>query len=250
MIKNIEGKTVKVLLKDGKVQLPEEIKQKINEHWEKVVTQNPNLWNGEITCVIDYIENDKELTIVCKKTDYAHYLYDEQIGLPDQYKCYNVFADSLLETQDGYYVIGELDEKMSYPFCMQLPGGNVDDNDMVENEFNILHAIQREVLEELNIDIQDINQVTQNKLKYVMHVLGKGNGYGIVAKTKLKMSAQQMKEYYDKYLLYLKENNLEVEFGKIYCIKKEKFLTELEKLPNPKRAYLKPLIQEDIKNAF
>lgn len=248
MIKNIEGKMVKVLLKNGKVQLPEEIRQKMNEYWENVVAQNSNLWNGEIVCVIDYIETDRELTIVCQKSDYAHYLYDERIGLPDQYKCYNVFADSLLETQDGYYVIGELDEKMSYPFCMQLPGGNVDNNDRIENEFDILHAIQREVWEELNIDIQDTNQVTENKLKYFMHVLGKGNGYGIVAKTKLKMLAQQMKEYYDKYLVYLKENNLEIEFGKIHLIKKENALSELEKLPNPKREYLKLLLQEDSKN--
>lgn len=131
---------------------------------------------------------------------------------------------------------------------MQLPGGNVDHNDMIENEFNIFHAIQREVMEELNIDIQNTNQVIENKLKYLMHVLGKGNGYGIVAKTKLKMSAQQMKEYYEKYLGYLKENNLEIEFGKIHLIKKENALEELEKLPNPKRAYLKPLIQEDCKN--
>lgn len=99
MIKNIEGKIVKVILKNGKVQLPEEIKQKINEYWENVVAQNSNLWNGEIICVINYMETDKKLTIVCQKSDYAHYLYDERIGLPDQYKCYNVFADSLLETR-------------------------------------------------------------------------------------------------------------------------------------------------------
>jgi len=245
MIKNIGRKKLKMILQPGKIEFPVEIRQKIEEHWKKVIGENSNLWNGEIVCVTDYIEAETELTMVCQKSDYAHYLYDERIGLPDKYKCYNLFADSLLETQDGYYVIGELEENMSYPFCLQLPGGNVDLNDINDEKIDILHAIQREVLEELNVDIQDENQVIESNLKYLMHVLGKGNGYGVVAKTKLKMKAKQMKEHYEQYLKYLKENNLEVEFGKIHLLQKETVLEELRKIPNPQREYLQPLMEEE-----
>ena len=228
MIKNIGRKKLKMILQPGKIEFPVEIRQKIEEHWKKVIGENSNLWNGEIVCVTDYFETETEL-----------------IGLPDKYKCYNLFADSLLETQDGYYVIGELEENMSYPFCLQLPGGNVDLNDINDEKIDILHAIQREVLEELNVDIQDENQVIESNLKYLMHVLGKGNGYGVVAKTKLKMKAKQMKEHYEQYLKYLKENNLEVEFGKIHLLPKETVLEELRKIPNPQREYLQPLMEEE-----
>ncbi len=118
-------------------------------------------------------------------------------------------------------------------------------NDINDEKIDILHAIQREVLEELNVDIQDENQVIESNLKYLMHVLGKGNGYGVVAKTKLKMKAKQMKEHYEQYLKYLKENNLEVEFGKIHLLQKETVLEELRKIPNPQREYLQPLMEEE-----
>lgn len=245
MIKNIGRKKLEIILQPGKIAFPIEIRQKIEEHWKKVVEENSNLWNGEIVCVTDCRETETELTMVCQKSDYAHYLYDERIGLLDEYKCYNLFADSLLETEDGHYVIGELDENMSYPFCLQLPGGNVDLNDITDEKIDILHAIQREVLEELNVDIQDENQVIENHLEYLMHVLGKGNGYGVVAKTKLKMTAKQMKEHYEQYLKYLKKNRLEVEFGKIYLLKKETALQDLRKIPNPQREYLEPLIEAE-----
>ena len=245
MIKNIYNKKIKVTLKPVPIVLPEDIQQKIEAHWEKIKQENPTLWNGEIVCVTDYFETEQELIIVCQKSNYAHYLYDERIGLPDQYKCYNLFADGLLETQDGYYVIGELEENMSYPFCLQLPGENVDNQDIVGEKIDILHTIQREVQEELNIDVTDQEQVLESELKYFMHTLGKGNGYGVVRKTKLKKTAEQMKEHYCNYLTYLKENNLEVEFGKIHLLKKQEALAKLEKLPNPRRGYLKLLIQED-----
>lgn len=44
-----------------------------------------------------------------------------------------------------------------------------------------------------------------------------------------------------------KENNLEVEFGKIHFIKKGRILEELNKFNNPKREYLKSLLEIDSK---
>ena len=46
-------------------------------------------------------------------------------------------------------------------------------------------------------------------------------------------------------LEYLKENNLEIEFGKLHFIKKGKTTEELEKFTNPKRDYLKNLLEMD-----
>ena len=40
------------------------------------------------------------------------------------------------------------------------------------------------------------------------------------------------------YVEYLKENNLEIEFGKIHFIKKGETTKRLEVLDNPKRNYL------------
>ena len=46
---------------------------------------------------------------------------------------------------------------------------------------------------------------------------------------------------------YLKENNLEVEFKKLYFLEKDNAVEELNKLSNPRRNYLMPLLQIDSK---
>ena len=63
------------------------------------------------------------------------------------------------------------------------------------------------------------------------------------------MTKAQIQEYYEQYLKYLKDNNLEIEFGRIHFIKKDKTTEELEKFENPKREYLKSLLEIDSKKS-
>ena len=46
MVKNIEKTITKVEIKDEQLELPEEIKRKIDEFWKQCKFENPNLWNG------------------------------------------------------------------------------------------------------------------------------------------------------------------------------------------------------------
>lgn len=62
------------------------------------------------------------------------------------------------------------------------------------------------------------------------------------------MTAEDMNNHFKKYYKHLKENNLEIEFKKLHFLKKEKAIEILEKLDNPKRSYLIPLIQSDLKS--
>ena len=248
MLKEIVNKKIQIAVSEEKVVLPQEIQEKIEEHWEKVISQTPDLWNGEIMCVSKYHETENEIQIICKKSNYAHYLYDERIGLPLQYACSSMVAGCLLETSDGYYVVGELAPNTSYPFCMQISGGNADKQDIEDGKMNILKTIQREVREEVNIDINDTKQVEQYQIKYMELPEGNRHVYMVFAKGKLLMTAEQMKEYYKEYLEYLKKNQLEIEFGKLHFIKKENGEEELKKLKNPKREYLEKLLQEDSMN--
>ena len=42
------------------------------------------------------------------------------------------------------------------------------------------------------------------------------------------MTIEEMKKYFEEYYEYLKENNLEVEFRKLYFLKKDKVVEELK----------------------
>lgn len=249
MIKNIENKKLTIIYENKCVILPKDVREEIDKNWLEFTKENPNLWNGEVTCVSNYFEKNDEIRISCQKTDYAHYLYDERIRLPQKYGCVNISGGCLLETSDGYYLIGELDKKMSYPYMLQVSGGNVDKKD-VENGFvDIMKTISREVMEEININLYDQNQVYNLKLKY-MYEIEKNDraGVQIFSKANLKMNANEMKNYYNTYLKYLKENNLEVEFGTIHFIKKDNAVEILSKMDNPKRDYLLSLVKFDMEN--
>ena len=131
---------------------------------------------------------------------------------------------------------------------MQISGGNADNSDIKNGKINISNTIIRECKEELNIDLQNTQQVEQYEIKYVGLPTDKIHTYMVFAKGKIKIDSVQMKKYYDQYLEYLRENNLEIEFGKIHFIKKGKTNEYLDKLENPKREYLKELLNIDSKN--
>ena len=245
MIKNIEGTTIKVKVEDKQFTLPQEIKRKIEEFWNQCKLQNPNLWNGEVMCVGEFKRDGDEITIVCQKTDYAHYLYGERVGLPKEYACSNLAVGCLLETSDNYYIVGELADNTSFPLCMQLLGGGVDSADIKNGGIDIVNTIIRECEEELNINLQDQKQVQPFEIKYISLPTETVHRYMLFATGKLNMTKAQMQAYYEQYLENLKENNLEVEFGRIHFIKKGRTTEELESFENPKREYLKSLLEID-----
>lgn len=245
MIKDIAGKQVEVNVKEGYFELPEELQNKIKEFWDKCLEDNPNLWDGDLMCISECRMEDDRIIMSCQKTKYSHYLYDERIGLPKEYGCNNMSAGSLIETNDNFYIVGELAENMSYPRCMQLPGGNADNSDIKDGKINILDTIIRETREELNIELEDKSQVEKYEIKYIAMPTEDVHTYVLFAKCNVNMTKEELQKYYERYVEYLKENNLEIEFGKIHFIKKGETTKQLEVLDNPKRNYLIELLEVD-----
>jgi len=64
----------------NRVVLPEPLRQKIDQHWQQLVKDNPRLHNGESFTVVSADETDAEVAIELAETDYAHYLYSHQVG--------------------------------------------------------------------------------------------------------------------------------------------------------------------------
>ena len=248
MIHRIENKKVQAVLKNETIELPFELKTKINENFEYMKSQGANIWNGEVLCVSACNINDNVVNIICKKSDYAHYLYGERIGCPIEYECKNLSAGCLLETIDGYYIVGELDESTSYPRMLQVTGGGIDKNDIFDGIIKVENTIIREAKEELNVDLNNEKEILHNKLSYI-YISNEGEqpGVQLFSKAKMQMTAKEMDNHFNKYYNYLKQNSLEIEFKKLRFLKKENAIEELMRLNNPKRNYLVPLIQMDLK---
>ena len=248
MIYKIENKKIQITLKNEIIELPIELKDEINQNFERMKETGANIWNGEIFCVSKCTIEDDKIEIICKKSNYAHYVYEERIGCSKKYKCKSLSAGCLLETVDGYYIVGELDDNTSYPMMLQVTGGGIDKCDIIDDKINAEQTIKREAMEELKIDLNDKKSILYNKLSYI-YIPGDNEESGIrlFSKAKTKMTAKEMKSYFESYYKYLKDNNLEIEFRKLHFLKKENAIEKLKKLNNPKRNYLMPLLQMDLK---
>ena len=252
MIKNIEDFNISAIIKNEKIKLPDDLVRKINSFWKTAIKETPSLWNGELLCVNEFVEDEKnkKIDIICRKSNYAHYLYNERIGIERKYSCSSLIAGCIFETSDGYYIAGALGKNTSYPGCLQVSGGSADNDDIFGEKIDILSTIVRESKEEININLNDKELVDSWKVKYIdmPEEEFKPHTYIIFAKAKLKMTKNEMDKYYKDYLEFLEKNNLEIEFEKLYFINKNKITEDLNKLDNPKRGYLEKVFLEDANN--
>ena len=156
--------------------------------------------------------------------------------------------DSVLWYDNGLYDFKFVG--LSHNTVRGAAGGAVlcaDNDDIKDGKIDIVNTIIRECKEELNISLQDKNQVDNYGIKYICLPSDEVHTYIVFAKGELKMTKAQMQEYYSQYLKYLEDSNLEVEFSKIHFVKKGRTTQELEKFKNPKRHYLKSLLDIDSK---
>ena len=239
-------KKLEIIRDSENVVLPKDIVEKIKIFWQKQVEENPHLFNGEVWSVTKFEELEDKFRLTVQKTNYAHYLYDERVGVEGDLACYNLNGGILLETLDKKYIVGEMNETTSYPKGLQIPGGNLDQNDIKKDgSVDLIGNIARELQEELNLNLFDSSIVQSYKMQYMELPEGRRHSYSPKLKGLLKMTSEEMKDYYEKYKEYLEETNQEVEFAKLHFINKENAVTELDSLDNPKRPYLRNLLYMD-----
>ena len=231
-----------VILKyeDRYIELPEELQKDIKKFWENVIKDNPNLFDGENFVIESMHENENTIELLAVKSHYSHYLYNERVGIQEEkFRACSPWTGILLQTTDNYLVVGQMDKTTSKPDCLQIPGGQLDTSDINGDKLDLIQNLKRELKEEINIDLDTIDY----KFKYLEYPNIKRNVYGFIALGKIDKTKDKLETHFKEYKKYLLENNLETEFEKLVFFKKENALNELDKLPNPKRPYLRELLK-------
>lgn len=228
-----------------KMDLPKLLKEKIKIFWQEQVKDNPNLFNGETWNVTKMEQQEDKVVLTLEKTDYAHYIYDERHGVNDEkYFCHNLASGVYIVTSDGYGVVGELDDSTSYPRCLQVSGGGLDiKKDLVEGEFDLVKTAERELKEELNLDLNNKQQISKYYFKYIEVPEGRIHAYCILLKAISTLTAKDLEEHFENYKKYLEENNGEKEFKKLHFLKLGNAVEQLDKLDNPKRLYVRQMFE-------
>lgn len=223
-----------------KIKIPNKLKEDIEKFWNNAIKENPNLYNGQEYVVETVKETEKEIEMLVVKSDYAHYLYDERVGIQEEkYRCCSPWGGILLLTKDEYFVIGEMNSTTSIPYGLQISGGGIDITDIENGVINIDSNIKRELKEELNLNLDDIDY----KIEFIEYPSKTRNAYGFIVIGKLKQTKEELKQAFEQYKEYLIRNNLEIEFNKLIFLKKQSAVKELDELPNYKRPYLEDLIK-------
>lgn len=244
MFLNLDNKKLVITYSDEYPILPPEIQNKIDEKWSEIVKESPTLWNGDIACVEDIKIEDNYITLSCRKTTYSHYLYQEKIGLPKEYECRVLTAGVLFETNDNYFVLGEVDKSMPNPTMIQMPGGNIDKSDIKDEQIDCLKTIIREIKEEVNIDLNDEKLVKKCALNGFYNAdEGFQPEVEVFAKAKLKIDKDDLEKHFNNYYESLLKDNHYVEIKKLHFLHKNNCIDELEKFKNPKRPYLEQLLK-------
>ena len=240
MIKRIV-KSIKLEYTGQNMNLPKDLNDRIKDFWRKAIIETPTLYNGEDYSVENVTETENEIIMKVSKTNYAHYLYDERIGIDDEkYRCICPWSGILLITNDNYWVFGQASEKTSFPNGFQISGGGIDKKDIYDSKIDLTKNLKRELIEEMNLNLDEIKY----EFKYIEYPDEKRNAYGFIAVGQLNMSKKELQKHFIQYSKYLENNNLEIEFNNLIYLKKGNAVKELDTYTNPKRDYLRELISK------
>ena len=238
-IKNII-KPIRLIYENKTVDLPEDLKIKIKQFWAKTIKENPDLYNGEDFTVTRVEESKTETIMHVAKTDYAHYLYDERIGIGNEkYKCISPWAGILLLTKDDYWVIGKMNLNTSFPGGFQIPGGGIDLEDIENNVIDINESLKRELKEETSLELDKI----KFNFRYLECPTKERNVYGFIAVGEANMSKAELRNIFEKYKKSLVQKHLYAELVGLIFLKKEKAVRELNEYKDLKRPYLEELLE-------
>lgn len=247
MIKDIENYEIKIDIIDYKNEFPKELSDKINKNFEEL-SKTINIWNGDLWSIKEIYEKNNIINIKVYKTNYAHHIYTSSHKVDSIYKCRGLSAAALIETIDNYYIVAEQLKGSIYENILQFPGGSFDETDKTKNNYDLMQTIKRELLEEINIDIDKENLILENKFKYIYITNDKEKpSVQLFTKIKLNMTYYEFEKQFYKHIKHIKDNKLEEEFIKVYPIDKNSAINDLEKIPNPKRKFVEEVIKEDIR---
>lgn len=210
-------KPVNIRISGDKILLPEAVRQKIDQHWQQLVKNNPRLHNGEAFTVLAVDETDEKIEIELAETDYAHYLYSRQVGGLGKFTVRIIHSATLVTTADNKMIFGAMGGHTSSSGIIQCCGGGIDHNDIIDGIVDIEHNTAKELAEELGLNPYDKDLVDEFSPAY-LKTGGPTGKMTLAYVLRLKLSGPQFLKQYEEFVKKLEDDHQEPEFGQIFCI--------------------------------
>lgn len=239
------NKKLIVRFSNESVNLPVEWQEKVDEYWQSLIDSGKTYTRGEVFTVTKNKEDNDAHNILVEKSDYAHYLYCQNI---DPYMGGHgirvIFTSCLVETSDNKTIFGRMGDHTARAEIYQLAGGGIDSSDIKDGVFDFKGNISKELLEEFDIDVHDNSRVNNLDVVYIKQG-GKTKKIAVVFRITLNETSEEFLEKYKFSVQNLKQKNGKAEFGDIVVLEKSK--DEIEQFFKKNREncdeYMEPLLK-------
>lgn len=211
-----------VQFSNKEIELSIEWQEKIDTYWQFLIDSGKTYVRGEVFTVTKYEERDDAVYILVEKTDYAHYLYCQDIDPEmDGYGICVIFTACLVETSDKKTIFGKMGKNTARAGIYQLSGGGIDSSDIKDDVFDLKGNISKELLEEFGINTSDTERVKEFDRVYIKQG-GKTKKIAVVFRLKINETSEEFVEKYNLFVQNFKKNCEEPEFGEIVILDKTK----------------------------
>jgi 8-oxo-dGTP pyrophosphatase MutT (NUDIX family) len=239
------AKKVTASFSGEEVKLPIEIKAKIDNYWNELIASGKSYTRGEVFTVTHKEVSEDGIDVLVEKTDYAHYLYCQNVEALGEYGVHIIHTACLVETKDEEFLFGEMGPQTARSGIYQLCGGGIDNSDLNGSQFDFLHNITKELKEELDIDVTNVDRVGSFREAYFKEG-GPTDKMTVIFKVILNETTEEFFKQYEEFVTRLRNEGEEPEFGRIIALKKDeqeikKFLSQPDlKLDE----YMQPLFEK------
>ncbi|MFI8684826.1 NUDIX hydrolase [Rossellomorea sp. NPDC077527] len=223
--------------------LPESLQQSIDSYWAALHSEGKEFLRGEVYSIKRMSETENELQVTLHKTDYAHFLYSKNRNIPDSYKCRVIVANGVLVTKDNVFMLGEMNDWTSTPGRIQFVAGGIDEQDIHSSRIDISATLKREVGEEVGIDLDDPDVVSNIEPRYIVNW---GN-IALVYIIRLQIASVEFMSRYENFEQSLKEKGMNPEFASIVQLPadRESVAEFLRRDRRPRSDFLKAVLEKE-----
>lgn len=204
-------------LSGAKVVLPPALRSKIEQHWQVRVSANGKLTNGEVFTVTDVLETATGTEIVLAETNYAHYLYSDQIGGLGKYAVRIIHTAALIITSDNQLIFGSMGKHTSCHGVIQPSGGGFDHKDVRNGVVDVEHNLASELSEELGVDLYDQAVVADFSSVYLTYG-GSTGKMGVCYLVYVKQTSAEFLKLYDDFAERLEAAGEDPEFEQLISL--------------------------------
>ena len=231
--------------------LPVDLQNKIKIHWEELLNNGREYFNGEVFNFKTLEQKKDNIKIILEKTNFAHFLYTRNIERKlGKYRLRTVFASCLVLTSDNKIIFGKMGEHTSLAGRYQLVGGGLDSNDLRGDIFDMKHSAVKELGEELGIDTRDRDIVKKIEVAYLK--TGGSEDVAVIYRVLLNKTSKEFLNYYKKFAKGLRIKCEKPEFSEIVVLSQTAVAVEkfIQKNRDRMANYLPVVLDQFIKDTY